>query len=115
MEGAIEPPPGVTPNLIHPVSLRKYNVLGQTVCLTISTLLVWMRMYSKLCLIKSVGWEDCKSTTKRLEWIMNTERVKILASLPGYLSAHPFRSIVVNSTQFIFVLGRTHRICMHLV
>lgn len=64
LQGAIVPPPGITPNFVDPVSMRKYDVFGQTVCLVVSTLLVWMRMYSKLRLIKSVGWEDCKCTAK---------------------------------------------------
>lgn len=90
-EGAIEPPPGITPNFVDPTSMRKYDVFGQSVCLAVSTMLVWMRMYSKLRLIKSVGWEDCKSTARLFQWIMNTESAKILASLPGYLSARPIR------------------------
>lgn len=60
LEGALEPPPGITPNFVNPVSMRKYDVLGQSMCLTVSTLLVWMRMYSKVRLIKSTEWEDCK-------------------------------------------------------
>lgn len=91
LEGALEPPPGITPNFVNPVSMRKYDVLGQSMCLTVSTLLVWMRMYSKVRLIKSTEWEDCKSTAKLVQRIMNTERVKILASLPGYFPTCPVR------------------------
>ncbi|MCJ1463343.1 hypothetical protein MMC07_001950 [Pseudocyphellaria aurata] len=29
-EGALEPPPGITPNFVDPISLRKYDVFGQT-------------------------------------------------------------------------------------
>ena len=65
--GALEPPPGITPNFVDPISLKKYDICGQTVCLTISTLAVWMRMYSKLRLIKAVGWEDCESTAKTFQ------------------------------------------------
>ena len=60
MEGALEPPPGNVPNFVNPPSLRKYDILCQVVCLAVSTLLVMMRMYTKVCLIKTASWEDCE-------------------------------------------------------
>lgn len=93
-EGALEPPPGVTPNFVDPFSLVKYDVFGQSMCLAVSTLMVGMRMYSKSHLIKSVGWEDCKSTAQLVYWIFNNESVKIVAVLPGYVFAPSARSIV---------------------
>lgn len=56
----LKPPAGVIPNFVTPASLRKYDILGQTVCLVVSTLFISMRMYTKARLMKSAGWEDCK-------------------------------------------------------
>ncbi|RHZ72991.1 hypothetical protein CDV55_108920 [Aspergillus turcosus] len=39
-------------------SVRYWNVVTQATCLAISTVLVWMRMYSKLLITKAPGWED---------------------------------------------------------
>ncbi|GFF76359.1 hypothetical protein IFM61606_03816 [Aspergillus udagawae] len=39
-------------------SARYWNVVTQATCLAISTILVWMRMYSKLLITKAPGWED---------------------------------------------------------
>lgn len=56
----VVPPPGVTPNFINPYSQRNYSIITLIICLTVGTLLVWIRIYTKLCIIKSHGWEDCK-------------------------------------------------------
>lgn len=60
MDEALEPPSGINPDFVTPASLRKFDILGQTICLVLSTLFVWMRMYTKVRLTKSAGWEDCK-------------------------------------------------------
>ncbi|RHZ58851.1 uncharacterized protein CDV56_107526 [Aspergillus thermomutatus] len=39
-------------------SVRYWNIVTQTTCLVISTVLVWMRIYSKLLITKAPGWED---------------------------------------------------------
>ncbi|KAF7114302.1 hypothetical protein CNMCM5793_008254 [Aspergillus hiratsukae] len=39
-------------------SVRYWNVVTQATCLAISTVLVWMRMYSKLLITRAPGWED---------------------------------------------------------
>ena len=61
---AMKPPPGVTPNFVNPESLRTYWILMMCMCLTFSTMFVFMRMYTKLVLIKSHGWEDCELKTR---------------------------------------------------
>lgn len=60
--GALAPPPGVTPDFQNPVSLHKYNILCQAVCLSASTLFVWARMYSKARVIPPIGVEDCNDS-----------------------------------------------------
>ena len=65
---AMKPPPGVTPNLEDPpIHLLKERLLTMTMCLTFTVLFVMMRMYTKLFVIKSHGWEDCKYISCAIE------------------------------------------------
>lgn len=41
-------------------SLQKYNILCQTICLTLVTILLLPRIYTKGRILKSLGWDDCK-------------------------------------------------------
>ncbi|OAL62460.1 hypothetical protein A7C99_7045 [Trichophyton rubrum] len=45
--GAIPPPPGVTPNIIDPPSQLSGNIALHTVCLTLATAAVAMRVYTR--------------------------------------------------------------------
>ena len=54
----VPPPPGVIPNFENPESKHIYNVICQSVCLSIATTLVLIRVYTKVCLLKIPGWED---------------------------------------------------------
>lgn len=58
---AIKPPDGVIPDFIHPESRAHYCIAVHTVVLTIATLFIAMRMYVKLRITRSPGWDDCKS------------------------------------------------------
>lgn len=58
--GGLAPPPGVTPNFVNPDSLHTEWVLTISICLVFPTIFIILRMYTKLILIKSLGWEDCK-------------------------------------------------------
>ena len=55
-----EPPAGVIPNLVDPPNLEATIIPILAVCLTISTLAVLVRLYSKLFLLRSVAYEDCE-------------------------------------------------------
>ena len=57
---AIEPPPGVTSNFVNPASKASWDIVTQAVCLTVATLLVAMRIYTKVKVLRSPGWEDCE-------------------------------------------------------
>lgn len=57
---ALAPPPGVTPNFVNPYNQNKVTITLISVCLPATTLFLLIRMYSKVRLIKSHGWEDCK-------------------------------------------------------
>ena len=56
--GSSEPPPGVEPNFTNPYSLKTYSTLILSICLPILTLIVWVRLYTRLQIAKSAGWED---------------------------------------------------------
>ena len=60
LHAIIPPPPGVTPNYVDPYSLQRYDILCQIVCLTVSTLLVCMRLYTKVRVLRRLGSDDCR-------------------------------------------------------
>ncbi|SLM40448.1 hypothetical protein LPUS_11260 [Lasallia pustulata] len=55
---AMPPPPGVTPNFDHPLSAYPAQIVPLTLFITIATIAVLMRMYTKLFLVRSVVLED---------------------------------------------------------
>ena len=56
----LRPPPGVLSDFVHPYSLAKYAIVAHTAGLTVSTLFVLMRMYTKVYITRSPGWDDCE-------------------------------------------------------
>ena len=60
---AIPPPPGLTSNYVNPPSKAIWGTVTTSVCLTVATLLVAMRIYTKLKVLKNPGWDDCKRHT----------------------------------------------------
>ncbi|KAI9842653.1 MAG: hypothetical protein M1837_007020 [Sclerophora amabilis] len=63
----LAPPPGVTPNLVNPDNLDVYLVVSLTLCLTLTTLAIGTRMYTKGFITRSLGWDDY---TSLLAWLM---------------------------------------------
>lgn len=57
--GGLRPPSGVTPNFVDPYSLRGYFILTFVMCVTITTIFISMRLYTKIIIIKAHEWEDC--------------------------------------------------------
>ena len=57
---AIPPPPGLTSNYINPPSKAVWGTVTTSVCLTVATLLVAMRLYTKLRVLRNLGLDDCK-------------------------------------------------------
>ena len=53
------------PNSQNPYSLEPYNTLCQAASLTVSTILVSLRMFVKLHVTKAVGIEDCEQSSRR--------------------------------------------------
>lgn len=57
---AAKPPLGVVPNFVDPTTLNAAVITVVSICLVIGTLAVLIRSYTKLVLIKSIAYEDCK-------------------------------------------------------
>lgn len=57
---AIPPPPGFTSNFVNPPSKASWGIVTQALCLTLATLLVAMRLYTKLKVLRNPGWDDCE-------------------------------------------------------
>ena len=58
---AAAPPLGVTPNFVDPESCGNAVIVVLTVFSALTTLVVVLRMYTRMCISKSVGWDDCGS------------------------------------------------------
>lgn len=59
--GAIPPPLGVEPNFTNPTSQRDANIALHTVCLTLATASVALRLYTRVFITKtSLGVDDGK-------------------------------------------------------
>lgn len=54
------PPPGVTSNLIDPVSTAYQQTICNVICVIFVTLFVGMRIYTRIKLVRCVSWDDCK-------------------------------------------------------
>lgn len=74
--GGLRPPPGVTPNFVDPYSTRAYFILTFVMCVTVTSIFILVRAYTKMYIIKSHQWEDCE----KFPWSMRT-RPKMLSLL----------------------------------
>jgi len=60
--GALEPPPGVTPDLKNPdTTVSKYNIACQVVCYMVVGASVLARTYTKIYIRPGLKVEDCES------------------------------------------------------
>ena len=57
---AAAPPPGHVPNFIDPPTLFDWYIVTITLCVSISTLAIVMRVYTKAVLMRKVASEDCE-------------------------------------------------------
>lgn len=65
-EGALEPPPGVVPNFIHPFSLEGYVLGTQIIFFILVPVCVLSRLYTSFFIIRRVNVEDCKPDTEAI-------------------------------------------------
>lgn len=57
---ALAAPPGLTHNFVNPSDLETTYYIDVVLCMTVSFLVVCMRMWTKARLIRNFGREDCK-------------------------------------------------------
>lgn len=62
---AMEPPPGRQSNFVNPANLNTEGLVLIVSCLIASMLVVSMRMWTKIRLVRRVVLEDCSSTPYR--------------------------------------------------
>lgn len=77
--GAVPPPPGVTPNLINPERVTGGVVPVSAVFLTLSTIALGLRLYTKIGIIKIFGKEDSTLDERESIWTTVQLRLTILA------------------------------------
>ena len=56
---ALKPPPGVTPNFDNPSGIQGEIHAILIFCAVISTIFVWLRLYTRYFINNSHGWDDC--------------------------------------------------------
>lgn len=52
-------PAGVVPNYVNPPDQHTQLIVLHSVCLTLVTAAVAMRVYTRLRITKNFGWDDC--------------------------------------------------------
>ena len=57
----ITPPPGVVANFDHPPSRAHEVYIGMVICITVAAILLALRMYAKLVVTHSPGWDDSET------------------------------------------------------
>lgn len=63
MSATPSPPPSPAPNFTNPYSIAKgLNAVG-ILCTTLTTFTTAIRLYTKLYIIKTHGWEDCRKNS----------------------------------------------------
>ena len=59
---ALDPPPGITSNFLDPVNRANITVIPCAGIVAVMILFVFLRMYTKIYITHSTGWDDCKIT-----------------------------------------------------
>ena len=64
LNGPAGPPPaGVISNFDNPPNLNVYLFLTLSLCLVFASLAFFARMFTKMVLLRSIGYEDCKCSS----------------------------------------------------
>ncbi|MCJ1375713.1 hypothetical protein MMC20_006950 [Loxospora ochrophaea] len=71
--GALPPPEGVTPNFVNPYSIQPALIGTLVAALSVSTIFVFLRMYTKLFIRKSTGLEDSGLSGALSSWLCEPE------------------------------------------
>ena len=58
--GGLPPPAGIIPNFTDPYSISKAMLAANIVFLTMTTVTTSIRCYTKLFVMRKLGWDDCQ-------------------------------------------------------
>lgn len=72
-------PTGVIPNFDDPANLNVYVILTITICITLATVVVLLRMYTKIFITRSLANEDCKLLSFAFAMILKPLDVILIA------------------------------------
>lgn len=70
---AMAPPPGMTPNFIDPPNLQHVVILILTVCTSLATLTVMLRIFTKIFIIHQTTFDDCTFSCPAISKYSNTD------------------------------------------
>lgn len=54
------PPPGVVPNFVNPHNMYTQIVVSDGVCFGVATVVVALRLFTKVRITHDMGWDDCE-------------------------------------------------------
>lgn len=57
---ALAPPKGELPNFVNPDNIRVAVFVASVLCVFTSTLVFWIRVYTRIYIFDETEWEDCK-------------------------------------------------------
>lgn len=57
---ALNPPPGVTPDFANPATRANLTLISCAGIVAVMILFVMLRMYTKIYVIQTTGWDDCE-------------------------------------------------------
>lgn len=68
---ALPPPDGVLSNFIDPPSRANSYIIVNSIALALMILCVSLRLYAKIWIIRSPGWDDGKYNPQSIEFELN--------------------------------------------
>lgn len=66
--GAFPPPPGVLPNFEDPESIAYRVIIAAVLGPAIALPIFGVRLYTRQCILRNVGYDDCEWTPSPMEW-----------------------------------------------
>ena len=81
--GALPPPPGVQPNFVDPENHTKSTIALHTICLTLATLFVVIRIYTRQFINGKLGLDDCKYFSQGKDHVLKLTMTKPLSVFLG--------------------------------
>lgn len=58
--GAVPAPPGLNANFVNPPDHTKQLLVQHIICITLATIAVGVRLFTRAAITRNLGWDDCK-------------------------------------------------------